>query len=123
MYLGAYLTQVNMDRRALQIYRQVAEMEPLWPEPYYHGMMAARKLKDLPGLEWSTAGIIGQAWPPSQAELWDKAMLEAQTTLNDLRDQKRNEDAEHFVSVINQALVRDCVVRGAGLVMPTSTSW
>ena len=67
MYLGAYLVQSNMDRRALQIFRQVAQTEPLWPEPYYHGMMAARRLHDLPGLEWSTAGILGQAWPPAQA--------------------------------------------------------
>ena len=34
MYLGAYLTQANMDRRALQIFRQVSQAEPLWPEPY-----------------------------------------------------------------------------------------
>ena len=111
MYLGAYLTQANMDRRALQIFRQVAQAEPLWPEPYYYGMMAARKLHDLPGLEWSTAGILGQAWPPAQAQLWDDAYRVAQATLDDLRDHKRNEEADHFEAILNQAMARDCVVK------------
>ena len=77
----------------------------------YHGMLAARKLHDLPGLEWSTAGILGQAWPPAQAKLWDDAFRVAQATLTDLRDHKRNEEADHFEAVLNQALVRDCVVK------------
>jgi hypothetical protein len=111
MYLGAYLTQANMDYRALQIYRQVAQVEPLWPEPYFHGMMAARKLHDLPGLEWSTAGILGQAWPPAQAYIWDDAMRVAQATLADLRSHKRNEEADRFEAAVHQALARDCIVK------------
>ncbi len=111
MYLGAFLTQSNMDRRALQIYRQAAQIEPLWPEPYYYGMMAARNLEDLPGLEWLTAGILGQAWPPSQARLWDDAMRVAQARLDELEKNNRKDDADHLIAVINQALVRDCVVR------------
>ena len=81
LYLGAYLAQVNMDRRALQIFRQVAMAEPLWPEPYYYGMLAARKLDDLPGKEWATAGILGQAWLPAQAHVWEDANRVAEATL------------------------------------------
>jgi hypothetical protein len=111
MYLGAYLVQNDMDRRALQVFHQVAQAEPLWPEPYYHGMLAARKLQDLPGLEWSLAGILGQAWPSDQAEIWATAMRVAQATLTNLRDHKRTEEADHFEAVIKQSLTRDCIVK------------
>ncbi len=110
MYLGAYLVQVNMDRRALQIFHQVAQTEPLWPEPYYQGMLAARRLQDLPGLEWSTAGILGQAWPQEQAKIWDDAYRAAEAALKDLRDHKRNEEADHYQAILDQAVQRDCLV-------------
>jgi hypothetical protein len=111
MYLGAYLVQANMGRRALQVFRQVAQAEPLWPEPFYHGMQAARTLGDLPGLEWSTAGILGQAWPPAQAKIFDDALRTARATLADLREHKRNEEAAQFQKTLEQALARDCVVK------------
>ena len=74
-------------------------------------MMVARKLDDLPGLEWSTAGILGQAWLPEQAKMWDDAYRVAQAKLKTLRDNKRNEEADRFQAAIDQALVRDCIVR------------
>lgn len=111
MYLGAYLVQSGMERQALQIFHQVAQIEPFWPEPLVDGMALARKLQDLPGLEWSTTGIIGQAWLPAQAKIWDDARRVAQAKLQSLRDNKRNEEADRFEAAINQALVRDCIVR------------
>ena len=91
MYLGDYLEQVKMDRRALQIYHQVAQAEPLWPEPYYRGMVVAQNLNDQPGLEWSTAGILGQAFQPTQSGIWEKAYLIAKAALDDLRKTKRTD--------------------------------
>jgi len=111
MYLGAYLMRANMERRALQIFRQVGLAEPFWPEPLYHGMVAARKLHDLPGLEWSTSGILSQAWTPSQIPMWEDALRVAQATIKDLRDHQRNEEADHFQAVLDKALVRDCAVK------------
>ena len=123
MYLGAYLVQTNMDRRALQIFRQVAQAEPLWPEPYFSGMLAARKLHDLPGLEWTTVGILSQAWPPAQRHLWDDAYRVAQATLADLRDHKRNEEADHFETSLKGAMAAIASSRCSGPAMPKSTSW
>ena len=124
MYLGAYLVQANMDRRALQIFRQVAQTEPLWPEPYYQGMLAARRLQDLPGLEWSTAGILGQAWPPEQAKIWDDAYRVAEAALKDLRDHKRNEEADHYRSDPRSGRGSATAwLPCSGPAMPTSTSW
>ena len=64
MYLGAYLVKAKMERRALTVFHEVSQIEPFWPEPYVHGMAVSRQIDDLEGLEWSTAGILGQAWPP-----------------------------------------------------------
>ena len=35
----------------------------------------------------------------------------AQATLKDLRDHKRNEEADHFEAALDQAMARDCVVK------------
>ncbi len=74
MYLGAYLVKAKMGRRALSVFHEVSQIEPFWPEPYVHGMEVARELDDVDGLEWSTAGILGQAWPPAQAKMWENAL-------------------------------------------------
>ncbi len=111
MYLGAYLVQAKMDRQALKIFHEVSQLEPFWPEPYFHGMIAARNLDDLDGLQWSTAGILSQAWPIERAKMWDEALRVAEAKLNDLRDSKRTDEANRFQAVLDTALIRDCVVR------------
>ena len=35
----------------------------------------------------------------------------AKATLKDLRDHKRNEEADHFEAILDQAMARDCVVK------------
>ena len=42
MYIGAYLSRMGLDERALQVYRQAASLDPLRPEPYMLGLQAAR---------------------------------------------------------------------------------
>ena len=42
MYVGAYLSKMGLDDRALQVYRQAASLDPLRPEPYMLGLQAAR---------------------------------------------------------------------------------
>jgi hypothetical protein len=110
MYLGAFLMQSNMDQRALQVFRQVAQAEPLWPEPLYNGMLAARRLEDMPGLEWSTTGILSQAFQPAKAQIWEEALRVAKAAISNLRKQKRDQEANHFEAAVNQAVARDCVV-------------
>jgi hypothetical protein len=111
MQLGAYLVQAKMKSRALKIFHEVSQIEPFWAEPYMHGMTVARDLKDVEGLEWSTAGILGQAWPPEQFKIWEDAARVAESELIELREQKRNDEAKHFEANLNQAMARDCIVR------------
>ena len=45
MYIGAYLAQIGLNERALQVYRQAAAIDPLRPEPYMLGLRAASALE------------------------------------------------------------------------------
>ena len=93
MYLGVYLMQIDLDNRALPIFRQVAQVAPFWPEPYMHGLKAAQRLNDLDGIQWATVGILSQVWPTNQAEVWRTAFRVANATLEDLRAKKRVQEA------------------------------
>ncbi|MGA2033931.1 MAG: hypothetical protein ABSG68_16915 [Thermoguttaceae bacterium] len=110
MQLGVYLTQLDLHQRALHIFRQVARMEPLSPEPYMYALRAAQKVNDIDGIQWATSGILSQAWPPDQAETWKTALRVARATLEDLRRQKQTKQADRFEATLNEAVARDCVV-------------
>jgi hypothetical protein len=61
-------------------------------------------------IQWSTVGILSQAWPKEHAELWGNAYRTAAATLEQLKKEKRTEEAQAFEAALNQAMVRDCVV-------------
>jgi hypothetical protein len=93
------------------MFHQVSKAEPLWPEPYVHGMKAAKKLEDIEGIQWSTTGILSQAWPSDQAMIWESANRLARATLDELRKSKRNAEADEFEKNLNIAWQRDCIVQ------------
>ena len=111
MYLGAYLERLGLEDRALQIYRQVADLEPVQPEPYVYGLGVAQKLDDIEGIQWATVGILSQAWPNAQAEVWRNAIRVAVATLARLREEKRLKEADQFDAALVEAIRRDCVVK------------
>jgi hypothetical protein len=110
MYIGAYLSHMGLDDRALQIYRQAASMAPLRPEPYMLGLRAARATNNLDGLKWASLGILGQAWPKEQAYVWQAGLGVSKEVLDKLRKEKRTKEADAFEAALNEALRRDCVI-------------
>ena len=42
MYIGAYLSQIGLNQRALQVYRQAAAIDPIRPEPYMLALAGSR---------------------------------------------------------------------------------
>jgi hypothetical protein len=112
MVVGMYLQrQLGLNRRALEVYQQVAQMAPLQPEPYIAGLDVAEEINDLPGIQWATTGILSQAWPAKQQHIFERAARTAYATLEDLRKENRLEEARQFEAALDEALVRDCVVR------------
>jgi hypothetical protein len=111
MYLAQQLGNRGFHDRALDMFRQVSEAFPLRPEPYMHGLDLSMRSNNLDGIQWSTVGILRQAWAKDQISVWDKACLAAKSTLDGLKKDGREQEAKDFEAALNRALVRDCVVR------------
>ena len=111
LYLGRYLENFGLPKRALQVYRQVAQLEPLRPEPFVHGLRVAQKANDLDGIQWTTVGILSQAWPSQQMPLWEQAARVAKDTLEKLEAEKRLDEAKRYRAALDAAVARDCWIR------------
>jgi hypothetical protein len=117
MFVALYLEKVGQDqnrpaleRRALQVYQQVAQVQPMMPEPYVQGLRVAEKLNDVPGIQWAAAGILSQAWPENQKHVWLKGYRVARATLDRLTSEGRTEEVKAFQQSLDAAVERDCLI-------------
>ncbi|OHB76774.1 MAG: hypothetical protein A2W31_12535 [Planctomycetes bacterium RBG_16_64_10] len=111
MYIAQYLARIGLDRRALQLARQAAKVAPLRSAPYQLGLRLAEQLDDLDGIQWTTVGILSQAWPKAEAAVKQKAMRVARATLNRLRAERRLKEADTYQQRLDAAMIRDCVIK------------
>ena len=75
------------------------------------GLRAARATNNLEGLKWASLGILSQAWPKDQANVWQAGLGVSKEVLDKLRAEKRTKEADAFEAALNEAVRRDCVVR------------
>jgi hypothetical protein len=80
------------------------------PEPYTQGLRLAEKLDDLEAIQWATVGILGQAWPKEQNDVWQKGVRVAMATLAKLEADKRTDEAKRYREALDKAVERDCVL-------------
>ncbi len=111
MYVAVYMTHMGLDGRALKLFRQVAAAQPSRPEPYLQGLAAAQRLQDTAGVQWACVGILSQAWPQDEQKLEQSATRIARATYEQLVADKQTAEAERFKQQVEQARLRDCVVR------------
>jgi hypothetical protein len=109
-YIGAYLMKLGLNERALDIFRQASQQDPLRPEPYVMGLKAARELNDMDGLRWASLGILNQAWTKDHTQVWQAGVGVAKEVLQRMKNNKQDKEAEAFTAEIDQAVARDCVV-------------
>lgn len=109
MLIGAYLEQLDMPKRSLQIYRQVSRIMPLWPEPHQAALRVARDLNDLEAIQWATIGILSQAWTNDQQDVWENGRRVAAATLDRLKSEGRADEAKRYEKALDEAVIRDCV--------------
>ncbi len=110
LHVATYLSSLGIERRALSLFRQVAQASPVHPEPYLFALRSAQRLDDLDGIRWAVTGILSQAWPEDQAEVWRTGLRVANATLERLKAENRTSEAQAFQKALNEAVVRDCVV-------------
>jgi hypothetical protein len=111
VYIAQYLSRLGLDRRAMLLYQQVAKIEPLRSDAYALGLRAAERANDLGGVQWATVGILSQAWPKEMAEIELTASRIARATLERLASEGRDSEREAYLSALQEAVVRDCVVQ------------
>ncbi len=110
MYVAMYMTRMGFDARALKLYREAAQLDPTRYEPYMQGLTVALRLKDVEGIKWACVGVMGQAWPDDKLNVVQSARRAAAATIEQLKSEKRNAEAEKFQAALDEALIRDCVV-------------
>jgi len=109
MYIGIYLTQLGLDERALQLFQQVSALVPARHEPFVYGLQAAKRAKNWEGIKWAAVGILSQAWPREQADIWNSGLAAANDVLEKLRAEKRTDEAKQFRKALDEAVTRDCL--------------
>ena len=111
MYIAAYMSRAGFDARALKLYRQAAQLDPSRYEPYMHGLQVALRLRDTAGIQWACVGVLSQTWPSDKAVVAELARRAAKATLEQLRAAHQAPEAERFKTALDNAMVRDCIVR------------
>jgi hypothetical protein len=111
MYIAQYLSRIGLDRRAMLVCQQVAKVAPLRSEAYVVGLRSAEEENDVAGIRWATIGILSQAWPTNMAEIELTASRVAKATLERLASEGRTAEHDAFLKELQEAVVRDCVVR------------
>ncbi|QDU76576.1 hypothetical protein Pan97_36280 [Bremerella volcania] len=111
LVVASLMSRLDLDARALKLYQDVAQMEPLRPEPYSWGLEAAKRLEDEEAIRWACIGILSQEWPKDHLDIRQEAFNTAKAQLQQLLADKKNDVAEQFNESIREALVRDAIVK------------
>ncbi len=110
MYVAAYMSRlgnVEMDKRALKLFEEVARVHPAQPEPYINALEIADRIGDQDAARWAALGVLRQSWPSAQRGLEDKANYVAVAALQQLEKDGKQEEAERFRNELNHAMIRD----------------
>src|SRR5690606_7446390 len=105
------MSRMSLDARALKIYQDVAQMEPLRPEPYALGLKVAQRLDDEDAIRWACVGILSQEWPKDNSGIRDEAYRTAVAQLRKMVAEKRVDEAKAFDAKVREAMVRDAIVK------------
>jgi hypothetical protein len=111
MHAALYMSRIGLEKRALRLLRQAATLEPTRCEPFAQGLPISERSGDLDAIQWACTGVLGRAWTNDQLDVIRQARQLATATLERLRKEKKTDEAKRFETALNEALVRDLVVR------------
>lgn len=111
MLIAQYLSRIELDDRAVEVYRQVIKVAPLHYEAYALALRAAQRANNVAGIRWATVGVLSHSWPRDQQEFFDTARRVAEATLEELKQAGDQTQYEAFQSEVNEALARDVIVK------------
>ncbi len=106
--VAKYMMKSGMEKRGLEILRDVATLEPTSTQPYLLGLEVAKKTNDKEALQWLTVGILSQEWPDNP-RLAQRAKNISTALLAELKASDVD-TAQEYAQAITEAKQRDCVV-------------
>jgi len=110
LYLAVYLSESGFDARAIKMLRQVAQIDPVRPEPYTVGLKLAERTGDNEAIKWASLEILRRAWPKDQQETRLSGERAANAILEKLKAENRTAEFNAFQEAVKQAKIRDCAV-------------
>jgi hypothetical protein len=111
MLIARYLSHIELDSRAVEVYRQVIKVSPLDYEAYALALRAAQRTKDVTAIRWATVGVLSHAWPRDLQEVFETARRIALATLEELKQSVDQTQHDAFRNEVIQALIRDVIVK------------
>jgi len=109
--IGKYLAGQGMKKEALSVFHDAYRSNPMLKEPLELGLDLALEIGDQEGVRWCCTGILGQAWSDDNVPLIQKADLAAKAAYVRLNNSKETMKSYAFKKEIEQARMRDLVVR------------
>lgn len=110
LYLAHYMNRVGLDRRALAMFREVAEIDPSNTDALVGALASAERLDDEEALRWASVAVLRQEWTNKERHIHEQALHQAQALLAKLRKDNPSE-ATAFQQELDAALARDLLVR------------
>jgi hypothetical protein len=111
LHVASYMSRIGLESRALKLYREIASVNPMRPEPFVKGLSLAETLQDETALQWTSVGILSQAWEKEHREIEQRAGRIAKSLFDKMQKEGRTNEAEQFLAKLNDAVARDCVVK------------
>ncbi|MEM9352925.1 MAG: hypothetical protein AAGA92_07925 [Planctomycetota bacterium] len=111
MMIARYLQHLGLDERAVEVYRQVTKTTPLNHEAYALALKVAERTGELDQIRWATLGVLRHGWTDDQASIREAASRLARSTLARLSEEGEAAEAESFRRELDEAVVRDCLVK------------
>lgn len=111
LLIATYLERLNLESRALKVYREVAKYNPDNGEVYIRALRVAQRINDAESKRWAALGILSLAWQEDQKKSFDEALFVVQGLIQDLRKAGNVKELKKLQLEATKAMERDCVIR------------
>src|SRR5205085_1492251 len=111
MNSAQYMARMGLEGRALKIFKQIAKLDRMRPEPYLYGLKLAQRVGDVDAVQWASLGILSQAWPSDKKNIVQDAERAAGAIVEQLKAEERYEELKKFESQLAEARKRDVIVK------------
>lgn len=107
LYSAAMLTRFGRTKRALELYRQAADIDRTRAEPYVLALKLADELGSAEDVAWAVEGVLAYVWTPD----WEARHRDAESLAKAwearLRKEQRVREADELAAKVTSAKIRD----------------